>query len=349
MNEIKLVNSDIPSSILIDDRWIGNHGIGRFAHEVVRRLGPYCSIGRDIPFLGVWEPFQLSIKLFQSDACVYFSPGYNPPLWSKIPVVFTIHDLIHLNVPDEGGVLKWIYYKWLVRPSIHRAFRILTVSQFSKKEIVRWSGVSPDKVVVVGNGVDEAFSINGERHQPGFPYFFYIGSHKPHKNLERIIRSFLMSTIPEDVKLIIAGNLDDNIRKMVLEQGGGERVNFSGIIPEEKLPSYYRGAIALLLPSLYEGFGLPIIESMACGTPVITSNVTAMPEVAGDAALLVNPYDTGAIAAAIEKIYREETVRNALREKGIHRARAFSWEKTAKQVAYVLEMAVKEREKDSND
>ncbi len=334
MNKGRFVNA------LVDDRWIGSHGIGRFAKEVISRIGPYVPVRKNISLLSIWEPYQLSREISNTKASVYFSPGYNPPLTSDIPVVFTIHDLIHLKFSGENGILKRIYYEMIVKPAILKSFKVLTVSHFSKYEIMSWAGVGSEKVVVVGNGVDQQYTPVGDIYSPGYPYFLNVGNHKPHKNIKRIIKAFIGSSIPSQVRLILTGTPDKNLREVIKKYRAEERVVFCTHIEEKLLPAYYRGAIGLLFPSLYEGFGLPIVEAMACGTPVITSNITSMPEVAGEAALLVDPHDCDDIRMAIERVFWDKDLCESLVVKGMRRAKDFSWEETASQVMMVLRMAI---------
>ena len=326
--------------ILCDCRWIGEHGIGRFASQIIGSLdGVRCLPVKAKP-LSIFDPLNVAISIARERPDLYFSPAFNPPLWSKAPFVFAIHDLIHLHVPEEKSWVKDIYYRFVVRPALHKAYRVITVSEFSKREIIEWSGVSSDRVCVVGNGVEPVYNPEGKIHTPGYSYFLNVGNHKPHKNLLRLIRSFARSKIPKEVRLVFTGEPDKLLRKQVGDLGLEGRVVFSGFVPEPELPAYYRGASALLFPSLYEGFGLPIIEAMACGTPVITSKITAMPEVAAEAAILVDPYDCEHIQRAVEEVYYDKGLRNYLRDKGFARARHFSWDGVVKRTKYILENAL---------
>ena len=136
---------------------------------------------------------------------VYFSPGFNPPLWSPVPYVFTIHDLIHLRVPAETGLAKQSYYRLVVRPAAQRAVRVLTVSTYTQQDILDWAGLPAEQVVVVGNGVGPPFAPMGPRHAPGYPYVFYVGNRKPHKNLARLLQGLARSGSQKDVRLVLTG------------------------------------------------------------------------------------------------------------------------------------------------
>jgi len=193
--------------------------------------------------------------------------------------------------------------------------------------------------VNVASGVEASYKPEGETF--GFPssYFLSVSNRKPHKNEFRLIEAFARANLGCEIQLVFTGDSNADILRWVEERGVGSRVTFIGIVPEEKLPSLYRGATALVFPSLYEGFGLPIVEAMACGTPVITSNTTAMPEVAGDAALLVDPRSVEQISRAMEQIVTDTSLRQRLRDTGFRQARQFRWSKTAEMVHDVLSSA----------
>lgn len=326
---------------LADARWIAPHGIGRFAQEVIARLPDTQRIESGPKLLSPLEPFWLSFEVFNQKPQVYFSPGFNPPLFSMVPVVFTIGDLIHLKIPEERSRAKNIYYNYFLKHAVHKAFAVLTFSEFSKKEIVEWSGVNPQKVAVVGCGVGPEFSTIGDTHQPGFPYIFYMGNQKPHKNLQGLLKGFAHSKVPREIRLLVraSGVKKEQYEKELQQLGIADRVEFLGLIPDERLPSYYRGALALAFPTLYEGFGLPPLEAMACGTPVMTSNVTSLPEVVGNAAVLIDPYSTESIAQGLEQITSDYQLREHCISQGLMRAKQFSWEITAQKTLQVLKSA----------
>jgi len=325
--------------LLIDDRWFGSHGIGRFAQEVSLRMGKYQSISDLIPKLHIIDPLWQSCEVYRKKPEVYFNPGYNPPLFSQAPFIFTIHDLNHLHSFGNESKLKDIYYEFLIKPACHKAFKVLTVSEFSRQEIITWSGVGEDKVLAVGNACNSSFTTEGDYYQPGFPYLLYIGNHKPHKNLNNLLKGFSLLKKTDSLRLLISGVADKKLLDMIKTLGIQSQVEFCGIISDEKLPNYYRGAIALVLPSFYEGFGLPIIEAMACGTPVITSNLAAMPETSGGAALLIDPYSPEEIANGIFQIINDNAFRASLIHKGLIRAADFSWDKIAEKILNIISQA----------
>ena len=325
--------------LLADDRWIGPHGIGRFASELRKRLPALRPLPTFWPLLHPLEPVLLAGVLYTLRPLVYFSPGFNPPVRSPRPFVFTIHDLIHLHVPAEASRAKQAYYRLVVRPAAHRAYRVLTVSQYTHHEIVEWTGLPAERVVVVGNGVGAAFTPVGVRHTPGYPYLLYVGNRKPHKNLTRLLQGFAHSGLRRDLCLVLTGLPEATLSQQVMALQLQDRVVYAGHLTELELAAYYRGAVAVVCPSLYEGFGLPPLEAMACGTPVVTSNRTALPEVVGEAAMLVDPYDVEALAWGIRRVVDDQGLRQALAHKGLARAQRFTWEQTAARVWQVLQEA----------
>jgi glycosyltransferase involved in cell wall biosynthesis len=329
-----------PMRLLVDDRWAGKHGIGRFASEVLRRLPPFISMPPGLGPSNPLDPFWTSLQIARICPSVYFSPGYNPPLSSRAPFIFTIHDLIHLRVAEESSFAKRLYYEQIVRPALKKAFKVFTGSNFSKQEIADWSGIAAEKIVVVGHGVSAGFVPNGPIHIEDRPYLLYIGNRRPHKNLPRLLNAFRFATLARDVVLLCSGLPDPAISRWMQDAGLDQSaVRFTGNIPEALISDYYRGALAVLMPSLHEGFGLPALEAMACGTPVLVSNSTSLPEVVGDAGLLVDPLDVAAIADGIGRLVHDEDLRDRLKERGLNRVSSFNWDSTARKVLEPLAAA----------
>ena len=212
-----------------------------------------------------------------------------------------------------------------MKRACRRAASILTVSEFTRNQIIDWSGVPAQKVLNVSCGVDSAYGPEGDSYAMPFPYLLCVSNRKRHKNEFRIVHAFAEASLDPEMHLVFTGNADTDLNAWIGRHQVDSRVNFAGIVPEAKMPSLYRGAKALIFPSLYEGFGLPVLEAMACGTPVVTANVTAMPEVAADAALLVDPTRVEQIVNAIEQIAGDDALRIRLQERGLKRAGDFSW------------------------
>jgi len=322
--------------IYADQRWIGDHGIGRFARHVLGGI-KYRAISLDGHPAAPFDSYRLwrAIRDLKDDD-LFFSPGYNSPLVCRSRFIFTIHDLSHVYCPENSSPLIQLYYATILKRACKQAQAILTVSEFTRSQILEWSGVDAGRVLNVGCGVDPAYHPEGESCRCSFPYILCVSNRKPHKNEFRIVEAFARSAGAPAVKLVFTGNSTSQLAACISKHGLTQDVIFTGQVAESKLPSLYRGAVALLFPSLYEGFGLPIVEAMACGTPVITSNVTAMPEVAGGAALLVEPTSTIEIAAAIQTVIEDASLRARLRAKGVARAATFSWMKIVDAVRETL-------------
>jgi glycosyltransferase involved in cell wall biosynthesis len=311
--------------IYADQRWIGHHGIGRFARHVLAGLD-FCPVplaSNPAAPLDSWFLARALNPLGPND--LFVSPGYNTPLFCRCPFVFTIHDLGHIYCPENRDPFIRLYYATIMKRACHRAARILTVSEFTRGQIIEWSGVPPEKVFNVGCGVDPAYRADGNSFGLQFPYLLSVSNRKRHKNEFRIVEAFARAGLDPGMHLVFTGEPTAGLKQFIQDRQVNSRVDFLGIVEETRLPSLYRGAEALIFPSLYEGFGLPIVEAMACGTPVVTANVTAMPEVAGDAALLVDPSSVEEIVHAMKQVVTDKSLRQTLRDKGLARAAQFSW------------------------
>jgi glycosyltransferase involved in cell wall biosynthesis len=235
----------------------------------------------------------------------------------------------------------------------HRSTRILTVSEASKRDILHYVNVDPEKIVVVHNALDERLgtaptadelALVRERYQLDHGFILYAGNIKPHKNLVRLIEAFegLLRDGFEDLKLLIIGDEISKwpaLRHAVHAHKLHRQVRFLGFLSDEMLAALYRLAAVFVFPSLYEGFGLPPLEAMAAGTPVVTSNLSSLPEVAGDAAVLVDPYDAVDIKEGIKKVLTDPSLQATLRERGLARARQFSWDTSVRRTLEIYQEA----------
>jgi glycosyltransferase involved in cell wall biosynthesis len=273
---------------------------------------------------------------------LFFSPGYNSPLFCASPFIFTLHDLNHIDRPENSSALKRLYYATLLKRACHRAASIVTISEFSRGRIIEWSGVPPEKVLNVGCGVDPAYCPLDEPRALPFSYLLCVSNRKRHKNEFRTVEAFARAGLSAEMKLVFTGNPTDELAEYIERQQVKPRVHFVGVVAEAQLPSLYRGAEALVFVSLYEGFGLPVLEAMACGTPVATANTSALPEVAGDAALLVDPTSVEQIAEAMGRIVNDNYLRQQLRSRGLAQAARFSWAETAARVQKLLAVNAKQ-------
>jgi len=317
--------------ILIDSRWAGNTGIGRLYQEVMKHAPANANLEFVQSKMGLGSllsPLMLGEEIKKSSADVFYSPSFMPPAFTKAPFIFTVHDLMHLFYYSK---LHKIYYEQVIARLAKNAKKIITVSHFSKSQLVEILGIPDQLIKVIYNGVDNHFLENEQEYESVRPYFLYVGNRRKNKNVPAMLTAFAKARIPNDFMFYLSGNEDPELTALIGSLGIHKRVRFLGFIEEEDLPKIYKGAHATLFASLMEGFGLPIIESMASGTPVLTSTTSCLPEIAGGAALCVDPTDISAIQAGIEKLVDDEDFYVECIVKGLERSREFSWENTAEE------------------
>jgi glycosyltransferase involved in cell wall biosynthesis len=354
--------------IAIDARKLHDYGIGTYVRNLIRQLARqdqtteyvllchpddcqaakalgenFRAVPDDSRPYSIREQISVPMDLRREGVDLFHAPHYVLPPLVLCPSVVTIHDCIHLMFPQYlPNRLAWGYARASMWAATHRSDRVLTVSEASKRDILRFFHIPPEKIDVIYNGIDDRFWTAPsedavervrERYQLNDPFLLYAGNIKPHKNLERLIEAFdrLRGEGFADLKLLIIGDEISKytaLRRAVHRHHLHKHVRFFGFVPDDTLAVLYRLANVFVFPSLYEGFGLPPLEAMASGTPVVTSNVSSLPEVAGDAALLVDPRDAEAIAGAIRMVLTDRTLREDLRRRGLERARAFSWEQS---------------------
>ena len=281
---------------------------------------------------------------------------YTAPPFCPAPVIATIHDLAFEHYPETFTRRGSWQMKLTVRRTARRAARIVTVSEFSRQDLIGTYRLPPEKVVVTYNGVEEQFSPETRdpdeawkiRRQYGIEgeYLLALGSLQPRKNLQRLIRAYgkLRGAHPDiGHRLVIAGRelwLTSEIYREVKREPWARDIIFTGYVPEEDLPALYRQASALVYPSIFEGFGLPPLEAMACGTPVVASNTGSLPEICGTAARLIDPYDVVSIEKGILDVIKDESLRARLREAGIGQAARYSWRAAAEQTLTLYQEAL---------
>ena len=280
------------------------------------------------------EQFELSRKIPKATD-LFWSPNYNFPLLYRGKLMVTVHDVFHLANPRfVRGIHRKLYARSMFNRLVRRADAILCVSRFTRQELLRLAGGDGRKMFVVHNGVDEAWFKGARKKSPRTqPYLLFVGNVKPHKNLGRLLEAFdlLKGRIPHN--LIIVGKKDGFITgdKEVVRRAErfGKRVQFTGVLSDEKLRGIYAAADLLVFPSLYEGFGLPPLEAMACGTPVACSRAASLPEVCGNAVQYFDPQDSEDIAKKVLKLIKDEKRKKDLKSKGLKRVKVFSWDKCA--------------------
>jgi len=307
---------------------------------VIARLPGARPLRVGVRKLSALDPLATTLAVSGLRTGVYFTPGFNPPWRCPVPFVFCMHDLIHLRFAAESTPARRAYYRLVVGPAAKRAARVLTVSAHARGEILDWTGLPPERVEIVGNGVADAFRPDGQRHAPGYAYFLFVGRRAPHKNVERLLAAYAASRSRNAARLVFTGEADAQTQSAARRHGVEAQVVYAGALADSALAAHYRGALALAFPSLYEGFGIPIAEAMACGTPVLTSAATAIPETAGEGnALVVDPLRVESIAAGLDRLAEDAALRTQLRERGLQRAGAFSWQRVAEKVADTLRRA----------
>ena len=301
------------------------------------------------PGYGIREHVTIPLKLRRLGAELLHTPHYVRPLLCTIPSVVTIHDCIHLLFPQYlPNRMAWRYARYMMGSAIRHSAVVFTVSNASRADILRfYPWADPTKVHVVPNAIDtellqdpgkEEMERVRERYQLHGRFVLFAGNVKPHKNLERLIRAFAQVREQgghDDLQLLLIG--DDvsrygSLRRAVKATRLRQDVRFFGFVPPSTLAALYRMADVFAFPSLYEGFGLPPLEAMSCGTPVVTSGMAALHEVVDDAAVLVDPYSVDDIAGAISRVLESEELRADLIRKGLARARMFSWERSVRAI-----------------
>ena len=282
------------------------------------------------------------VRLIPSTTSLYFAPHYNIPLFYSGQMLVVVHDLMHLAMPQfVHGYHRHLYAKLMFSAVRHKATSILTVSDFSKTEFLRLCGESPQTITPIHLGVDDGwYSIRPGPPPHPRPYVLCVGNIKPHKNLSALVKAFasIVDFVPHDLVMVgkregfITGDRDvDSIAQIL-----GDRVYFTGQVSDDQLQQYFHYAETLAFPSLYEGFGLPPLEAMAAGCPVIVSTAASLPEVCGDAALYFDPTNVGDIAEKLLAILSDEGLRTLLIKKGLEHAKDFTWDSCIRQTCNVI-------------
>jgi glycosyltransferase involved in cell wall biosynthesis len=311
---------------------------------------PATARQRPIPFPRLWTHFRLSVEILRQPVDALFIPAHVvPPVHPRATVV-TIHDLGYLYEPDSHTTWSRRYLDWSTRWSVATARRIIAISGATRDDLVRHYGAAPEKIRVIPHGIDDGFHplrqdvVTREVSRLGFsqPYILFVGTIQPRKNVARLIAAFdILAESNPELELILAGKrgwLAERIDAAIRSSRHRDRIRITGHVPDASLPALYNGAQAVVLPSLYEGFGLPALEAMASGTPVVVSNRGALPGIAGDAALIVDPLSPQAIAAGLTAAIDPATRARRI-EAGIQHAARFRWATAGQQTLEVIEEA----------
>jgi glycosyltransferase involved in cell wall biosynthesis len=366
--------------IAIDARKLNDFGIGTYIRNLVRYL-PRLDTESEYFFLcrpedreqlsilspkaqpvctnasnySISEHIRIPLRLRRLRVDLFHSPHYVLPFFTPCRSLVTVHDVIHLLFPQYLPSRAAAHYaRHMIKRAVDKAELILTVSAASKRDLLTFFDLKPEKILVIPNGIDssitEELSVEElgrvrERFQIFGRTILFAGNIKPHKNVERLIAAFAkVRENPDfsDLTLIVVGDEISkypSLRRAVARHQVRANVRFFGFVPELTLVALYKTADVFVFPSLYEGFGLPPLEAMANGTPVVTSNISSLPEVVGDAALTVDPYNIDDIAVAVRRILSEPELRARLIDRGRRRARRFSWERSVAQVHQAYQQA----------
>jgi len=361
----------MPYTIAIDARKIRDFGIGTYIRNLIRELAEldrensyvlltntegrkalhnlpenFRTVTHGAPVYSVREQITLGWTLYRLEADLYHATHYVLPSILPCPAVVTIHDIIHLLYPQYlPNKIAFFYAERMIRRGLVRGERVIAVSENTRDDLVRYFGLGGDKIEVVYNGIEESFRQTLEHEEIerwlrnlGIerPYALFVGNPKPHKNLDNVVKAFARALEIEEFPhtLVCVGKRDaatQKVRQRAEQLGLSDRLLLQGRVAQEALPAIYQGAELFLYPTLYEGFGLPVVEAMASGVPVVTSNTSALKEVAGGHAHLVNPLDVEGIAKAIARCLSDDDHRQALAQRGRERAEHFRWDKAAQE------------------
>jgi glycosyltransferase involved in cell wall biosynthesis len=370
-------------TIGLDARKILDFGIGTYIRNLVRSLAAidkenryallvrpqdrdllgelpenFRPVVQSSPVYSARELVALSWRLWREKLDLYHATHYVLPAVVPARAVVTIHDIIHLLYPEFlPSRFAFLYAQRMIRRSLARGDRIIAVSQNTKSDLVRYFDVDGAKIQVVYNGVEDVFrqrlpepELEHWLRQLGIerPYLLFVGNPKPHKNLDTVVQAYARARriSPFDAPLVCVGNRSGSefkIRQRAELLGLGDRVRLLGHVAAEALPAIYQGATLFLYPTLYEGFGLPVVEAMASGVAVVTSNNSALKEIAEGYAHLVDPLDVEGMAQAIAYCMGNSQHRAALAKLGLRRAEDFRWEQTARKTLDVYLSALRPR------
>jgi glycosyltransferase involved in cell wall biosynthesis len=361
--------------VLFNAMQAGNQsGTGRYVEELLRALVllegdheltvwwpadvPYGDWSVDVELVrqprGIWHRIQRerALRRVQKEFDVIHFPASIGPMGGGHNVVVTVHDCIFLRHPKWFRWERALYYRWAGRRSARRSGHVIADSEYTAHDLAELMEVSPPHVSVVPLGVSENFApqpraaTDAFRERNGFPkhFFLYVGTLEPRKNLARLVRAW--NDVADDIRedLVIAGRAGwkpDEFNRAIAGVRHEKRIHCPGYITSEDLPLAYSAARGFVWPSLYEGFGLPVLEAMACGTPTITSNTTSLPEVVGDGALLVDPSDQRGIAEAMVQVSTDDGLCARLSEAGRRRAATFTWTRCAEETLAVYRQVAK--------
>ncbi|MFC2029535.1 glycosyltransferase family 4 protein [Chloroflexota bacterium] len=307
-----------------------------------------CSV---MPFPRLWTHARLSWEMRQNPPDLLFVPSHVLPVVHPRRCVATVHDLGYHYHPEAHTLSQNLHLRWSTRHNARAAARIMADSEATRADLIRFYRLPSSKIEVVYPGIDEGLrpvsdagllADVSERYGIAGPYLLYVGTLHPRKNLVRLVEAFALAAgdLPASLQLVLAGQkgwLYEDILSVIRRHALSDRVRLTGYVPDSDLPALLTGAMAFVFPSLYEGFGFPVLEAMACGTPVVCSSSSSLPEVAGDAALFVDPLSVNALAEGLVQIVQDGVLRARLVERGFRQVNCFSWRRCAEETLGILE------------
>jgi glycosyltransferase involved in cell wall biosynthesis len=302
----------------------------------------------------LWEQFSLCAQLRDLSIDVLHSPHYTMPLRSECASVVTFHDMTFFMYPEMYQFYRKFFFRTMIRRSAQRAQAIIAVSESTRRDILRLLKTDPAKVFTVHLGVaphfrplDDPAALEELWRSYHLPkrFILYVGELEPRKNVPALVQAFkslVDQSLPHALVIVgPKGGMYDRLLRTIASLGLTDRIIFTGYVPEDELPLFYNAAELFAFPSIYEGFGLPVLEAMACGAPVVTSNVSSLPEIVGDAGILVDPRNVSALADAMLRVLKGGDLRRDLSRRGRERAALFSWRRTAQETLTVYSSALR--------
>jgi glycosyltransferase involved in cell wall biosynthesis len=298
----------------------------------------------------VWEQFVWPVAALRERINLLHGMAFVTPLFTPAPAVVTVYDLSFLHFPEQFPLLQRLYLTTQARRSCQKARRVVTISASSRDDVVRYFGVSPDKVDVVPPGIDEQFrpldssAVTAFRQEQGLPerFVLHVGTLQPRKNLPILMEAMARLGRPELTLVLVGGKgwyyeqIFDRVKALRLE----EQVRFAGYVEDETLPLWYNAATMLVFPSVYEGFGMPVLQALACGTPVVAAGVSALPEAGGSAAVYFRPDDIDGLVRQMLAVLDNPAQAATMRERGLVHASAFSWSAAGRAMSSVYRRAL---------
>jgi glycosyltransferase involved in cell wall biosynthesis len=316
------------------------HAFAAFAQDA--ELIPIASEGPALPTNFGRHASALPLAIQRAKVDVFHAPAYTAPLWGQTPVVLSVHDVSYARHPEWYPYRRDPVRRWFYRRSARRAAVIVTISEFSRQEIVAAYGIAPERIIVTPLGVSEIFRPATTARAEA-PFLLHVGDLHARRNLGIVVRA--LARLPQPRPTLVLAGVDRGVAHQLLDDatrlGVRDAIDIRGRVSDAELVTLYQQCAALVYPSRYEGFGFPLVEAMACGAPVIASNASAIPEVVGSAAVLLDPDDEAGFADAIARVLGEPAHAADLRARGLARAAQFTWEKTAARTLEAYRLAAR--------